>query len=298
MRIVIVGTGAMACLFAARLASVAHVTLIGTWSEAIASIRKRGILVEHGSETRTVAADAAYIGTSLPAADLIVVLVKSWQTASIAGYLDGYLAPEGIILSLQNGLGNIELLGPKACPGVTATGATLVGPGHVRTGGTGPTHMVAPEPVAELFRRAGFECHRCESHEAESLIWGKLTISCGINALTAILRVPNGELLNRPNAADLMARAALECYEVAGARGVKLPFSDPVERVREVALRTAANRSSMLQDLLRGAPTECDAINGAVVGEGKRLGIPTPVNEILWQLIQSAVHQKRSGLQQ
>ena len=104
---------------------------------AIASIRKRGILVEHGSETRTVAADAAYIGTSLPAADLILVLVKSWQTASIAGYLEGYLAPEGIILSLQNGLGNIELLGPKACPGVTATGATLVGPGYVRTGEPG-----------------------------------------------------------------------------------------------------------------------------------------------------------------
>lgn len=242
-------------------------------------------------------ADAGYVGeTCGHRFPLILVLVKSWQTVGITKYLDGYLSDDGIVLTLQNGLGNLEILGPRAFPGTTAEGATLIAPGHVRAGGPGPTHVVAPEWVADLFRNAGFECHRCGPEQAESLIWGKLAISCGINALTALLRIPNGELLHRPNALDLMGRAVTECAAVARVRGVVLPFPDPVSRVREVAERTSTNKSSMLQDLLRGAPTEIDAINGAVVVEGRRAGIPTPVNEILWQLVQSAVHQNRSGI--
>jgi 2-dehydropantoate 2-reductase len=85
-----------------------------------------------------------------------------------------------------------------------------------------------------------------------------------------------------------MARAALECAAVAAARGIRLPFADPVEHAREVARLTAANRSSMLQDVLRGAPTECDAIYGAVVREGERLGVPVPVNAELWRRLRRA----------
>jgi 2-dehydropantoate 2-reductase len=122
-----------------------------------------------------------------------------------------------------------------------------------------------------------------------------LTVSCGINALTALLRVPNGELLDRPGATELMLRAADECAAVARAKGIPLPFADPAARVREVAAGTRINRSSMLQDMLRGAQTEIDAINGAIVAEGRRLGIPTPVNEVLWQLVLAAVHSNRSN---
>ena len=154
--------------------------------------------------------------------------------------------------------------------------------------------MVAPQWVVDLFRGAGFECNRCDPGEAEGLLWGKLAVSCGINPLTALLRVPNGELLNRPNATDLMIRASEECAAIAGAKGIRLPFPDPAAKAREVARNTAANHSSMLQDILRGAPTECDAINGSIVAEGRRLGIPAPVNEILWQLVQAAIHQNRS----
>ena len=136
------------------------------------------------------------------------------------------------------------------------------------------------------------ECYRCEPNEADSLLWGKLAVSCGINSLTALLRVPNGELLKRPTATALMVRAANECTAVAHARGIRLPFPDAAARAREVAERTATNRSSMLQDILRGARTECDAINGAIAAEGRRLGIPTPVNEILWQLVQAAIHDR------
>jgi 2-dehydropantoate 2-reductase len=293
MRTILFGTGAMASLFAVRLSKVATVTLLGNWSEAITAIREGGILLEDFDKSQRVQVNADCLGTAQEPADLVLVLVKSWQTGDVAAHLPAYLNEDGIAISLQNGIGNVELLGPKAYPGSTAEGATLLGPGHVRAGGSGATHLLAPEWVLDLFRRAGFETYGCTPEEAQSVIWGKLCVSCGINALTALLRVRNGELLRTPSAADLMVRAARECAEIARAKGIKLPFRDTAAHVTEVAERTANNQSSMLQDMLRGAPTECDAINGAVVGEGRVLGIPAPVNDTLWQLVQAAVHQNR-----
>jgi 2-dehydropantoate 2-reductase len=139
-------------------------------------------------------------------------------------------------------------------------------------------------------RSAGFDVLQPPASDLQPLIWGKLVVNCGINALTAILRAPNGELLNRPQAAALMDQAALECAQVAQAQNIRLPFADPVARVREVARATAVNRSSMFQDILRGAPTEIDAINGAAAREGARLGVPTPVNETLWRLVKALVN--------
>jgi 2-dehydropantoate 2-reductase len=98
--------------------------------------------------------------------------------------------------------------------------------------------------VVDLLRSAGFESYACSSSQAESLLWGKLAVSCGINALTALLRVPNGELSKRLDASDLMFRATGECAAVAREKGIRLPFPDPAARVREVAERTAENRSS------------------------------------------------------
>ncbi|HTY62209.1 MAG TPA: ketopantoate reductase family protein [Acidobacteriota bacterium] len=288
MRVLIFGAGAMSCLFGARLAPCADVTLVDTWREGIDAIRERGILLEEQNGLRVAAVDAAYLGAPLASCELAFVLVKSWQTGLISKYLSGYLAAGGIAISLQNGLGNVEKLGHSAYPGSTSEGATLLGPGHVRAGGPGPTYVVAPDWVVELLKSAGFEAYACDSPKAASLLWGKLSVSCGINALTALLRVSNGELLRIPAAIGLMERAVLECSSVAQAAGIELPFADPVLHTKQIAERTAANKSSMLQDVLRGAPTECDAINGAVVREGTRLGIPTPVNENLWQLVLAA----------
>jgi 2-dehydropantoate 2-reductase len=292
MRVILFGTGAMSCLFAARLSRVADVTLLGTWTDAITSIRERGILFEDLQGSRTVRVRSEYLGRPVIPVDLAIVLVKSWQTERVAKYLSNYLNREGLAVSLQNGLGNLELLGQRSFPGATSEGATLLGPGHVRAGGSGPTYLVAPSWVVELFNKAGFDSYRCDPGEAESLLWGKLSVSCGINALTALLCISNGELLKTPTATRLMICAATECAAVAHARGIKLPFADTAARVREVAERTAPNKSSMLQDVLRGAPTEVDSINGAVVREGGRLGVLTPVNDTLWQLVQAAVYNR------
>jgi 2-dehydropantoate 2-reductase len=287
MRVNVWGTGAMACLFAARfaLSGVARVTALGTWTEAIHAIRRNGICIEDANGTGIADVDAEFYDAPVPPADLAIILVKSWQTPRLAGRIEKHLKPGGAALSLQNGLGNIEALGGRVFTGVTFEGATLINPGHVARRGSGSTHIAAPEYVLELFRRAGFEAFKCEPEKAESLVWGKLAVNCGINALSALYGVRNGELLKQPGASVLMGKAALECAAVARARGVEFPYDDPVAEVRETARRTAGNMSSMLRDVLRGAPTECDAINGAVVREGKRLGVPVTVNEALWRAV-------------
>ena len=295
MQVTIWGTGAMACLFTARfaLSGIARITMLGTWTEAVYAVRRDGIRIDDAAGTRiakgavadATAFDAKFYYEPSPAADLAIVLVKSWQIPRVAGLLEKNLKPDGLVVSLQNGLGNVEALGSRTFPGVTFEGATLIAPGHVAHRGSGVTYIAASEKIVELFRRAGFDAQRCAPEKAESLIWGKLVVNCGINALTALRGVRNGELLKQKSAADLMEKAALECAAVARAKDVELPYDDPVAEVRETARRTAENMSSMLSDVLRGAPTECDAINGAVVREGKRLGIPVPVNEALLKAV-------------
>lgn len=294
--ITIVGTGAMASLFASRLAPVAPVQILGTWGEAITAMNAAGVVLENESGRRAAKVRATADPRDCAGSQFAVVLVKAWQTARAAEQIKSALAPSGLALTLQNGIGNYEALASalgadRAALGITTQGATLIAPGRVREGGRGPIYLADHPRAAELieaFRAAGFEVHT--TPDVTSLAWGKLAINAAINALTAILRVPNGELLRRPEALALMDSAARETAQVAAAKGIALPFADPAARAREVAQATAANRSSMLQDVLRGAPTEIEAINGAVAREGARLGAPTPTNEILWRLVRAMVN--------
>ena len=293
MRVVLFGTGAMACLFGARLAKFAEVTLVGTWKDAIETVRNRGILFEDLSVKESFQVQAQFLDDPPVPASLVLVCVKSWQTGRVAAKLEDYLEPHGVAITLQNGLGNVELLGPRAFAGSTEMGATLLGPGHVRAGGSGRTFSTAPDESLEILRLAGFETYRCGEDEVDSLLWGKLCISCGINALTGLLRVKNGELLEIPGACELMEKAASECAQVAYAKGIRLPYVNPEARVKEVARNTTSNRSSMYQDLLRRAPTECDAIYGSVVREAQRLKVDVPVNRMLGTIVCALV--KRTG---
>ena len=120
-----------------------------------------------------------------------------------------------------------------------------------------------------------------------SLVWSKLVINTAINPLTALLEVENGELLNRKSAKALMAKLALETADVAQALGINLSYEDPVKASEKVAERTAPNHSSMYQDIMRGAPTEIDAICGAIIRSGEQTGVPTPVNRTIWQLVKA-----------
>ena len=293
--ILIVGSGAMACLYAARLAAHADVTMLGTWPAALTALQQHGVRLDEDGRQVVVRVRATADPAECAGATLALVLVKSFQTDEAAGRLAECLAPDGLAVTLQNGLGNRERLAARLGPrrvalGVTTDGATLLGPGHVRAGGRGITTFPEEErlaPLADLFRRAGFEVETAA--DVEALAWGKAVVSAGINPLAALLRIPNGALLEpqRSGAWQVAAQAARETAAVAEARGLRLPFADPVERVAQVARATAANRSSMLQDVERGRPTEIDAICGAIASEGERLGVSTPVNRVLWNLVRS-----------
>ena len=313
-RILIAGTGALASLFAARLSAAgAMVSMLGSWQEGLAALKADGVRLlppagagepsrgqppadPAGAEERytvQVFSDPA----ECEGVDYALVLVKAWQTERTAAQLRACLNPGGLALTLQNAAGNYEqlaaALGPeRAALGVTTTGATLVAPGVARQGGRGVISVQQHPrigPLVELLRAAGFEVE--ETPDPVGLVWSKLVVNAAINPLTALLRVLNGELLVRPEARELMGRLAREAAAVAAILGVALTFSDPSAAAEDVARRTAGNQSSMLQDVLRGAPTEIDAICGVVVREGKRLGVAAPVNEIMWQLVRAVVNR-------
>ena len=291
--ILIVGTGALGNLFAARLARAGYpVSMLGTWKQGVEAIRENGVrFVDPDGGEHQFAVQITDDPRNCPDARHALVLVKAWQTERAARQLAECLAQDGLAVTLQNGLGNretlIQSLGQgRVALGVTTTGATLLGPGLVKAGGEGSISIErnpALGPLEEALRSAGFNVQLVE--DAQSLIWGKLVINSAINPLTALLQVPNGELLERPSAREMMRALANETASVAMAENIHLPFSDPAAAAEDVARRTASNRSSMLQDVLRAAPTEIDAICGAVVKTAQKHEISTPANWACWHLV-------------
>ncbi|HSD85200.1 MAG TPA: 2-dehydropantoate 2-reductase [Anaerolineae bacterium] len=293
--ILIVGTGALATLFAARLAQAGYpITMLGTWQEGLEALCKHGArLVETDGSEYQFEVRAISDPRECREVKHALVLVKAWQTERVAGQLKECLAEDGLAVTLQNGLGNRETLARslglnRVALGVTTTGATLLGPGRVRSGGEGIISMERHQalgPLETALTSANFDVEIVE--DAQSLIWGKLVISAAINPLTALLRVPNGELLERPSAREMMGTLAGEVARVAEAEKIRLPFPDPIAAAEEVALKTAANHSSMLQDVLRGAPTEIDAICGAVVKIAQKHNIDAFANWTCLDLIKA-----------
>jgi 2-dehydropantoate 2-reductase len=294
-RILISGSGALATLFAARLsASGVQVSMLGTWQEGLSALEQFGAVLVTPQGGQQAFPVQVLTSSSKPEKFMFaLVLVKSWQTARVARQLSTLLHPQGLALTLQNGLGNRESLAQtlgigRVAVGVTILGATLQGPGQVCLAGEGPLTLEAHpglEPLAGLLGGAGFQVNIVS--EASSLIWGKLVINSAINPLSAVLRMKNGELLEHPACRHLLADLASETAAVAAAGGISLPYPDPVSATEDVARRTAGNRSSMLQDVLRGAPTEIDAINGAIIEIGKSLGVSTPFNICMERLVQA-----------
>ncbi|HZQ05117.1 MAG TPA: 2-dehydropantoate 2-reductase, partial [Anaerolineae bacterium] len=268
MRIGIIGTGAMGSLFAAHLAPHAHVNVLGTWREGVEALKAHGVVLEQDGKIKRVPVQASTNPHEVAPVDLALIAVKAHQTERAAEWANLILKPRAVALTLQNGLGNLEILAAhvgenRAAMGVTMQGATLLGPGHVRHAGRGLTTLAATpatrarlQNVVGLFNRAGIETQLAE--DVQSLMWGKLVVNSAINALTAIYRVPNGWLVENSEARALMTAAAQETANVASALGIRLPYPDAGAHAIQVAQATASNKSSTLQDVLRGAPTELD----------------------------------------
>ncbi len=292
--ITIIGTGAMALYFGGRLAAAGEVVrLLGSWQEGIDAINRKGICVVSSAGKRYFPAEASADPGKFPSTHMALVLVKSWQTKGAARLLAEVLHPDGIVLTLQNGLGNAEILTAEfgeeqVAQGVTTYGATVQGPGTVCPGGEGVISVQQhPKlaPLIQTLRHCDLEVQ--EVSDITSILWSKLVINVAINPLTGILGVKNGSLLDSPAATKIMGLAAREAAEVASVMGIKLNIKDPGRKAERVAAATAENLSSLLQDIRRNAPTEIDSLCGSVVRSGRMVDLPTPVNEILMLMIQA-----------
>jgi 2-dehydropantoate 2-reductase len=232
--------------------------------------------------------------------DLTIVAVKAYQTKAAAQVLPTLMSQGGLALTLQNGLGNLEEMAlvvgaERLLAGVGLLGVTRKDEGRIIYAGQGAIYLGVPAgsqvtggevaEVVAIFRRAGFDCQPRE--DIAAVLWEKLVINVGINPLTALLRVPNGALLDLPPAWEVAVAAASEAQTVATAAGLNLS-GDPGARLRQVCRATAANRSSMLQDILAGRPTEIEALNAQVSLRGRALGLATPVNDLLTALLRAA----------
>jgi 2-dehydropantoate 2-reductase len=298
MGTLIVGTGALACLFAAQLEKSGNdITILGSWPEGVEALRRHGVrFVDLDGSKHSF--HVKVIETPDRAGNFAqcLVLVKSWQTQRVAKQIGNCLSKNGMALTLQNGLGNAEILMKVLTPdrvalGVTTVGARMLEPGCVQFTGNGKIYLEDRSGLREfglMLCHAGFIVEFVVDPVA--LLWGKLIINAGINPLTALLRVTNGELLERPAARVLLAEVVKEAAVVAASQGITLSYPDPVIAVEEVARNTATNHSSMLQDILNGRTTEIEAINGAIVRVGEPMGASTPINWVLWKLVKSLEH--------
>lgn len=309
METLIIGAGAMGGLLATLLAPVVSTSLFTTNAEHAEAINLSGLCLTgmDGQVRRSAVKTLTDPRQYGRCADLIILCTKARSTGLASDIAKQLLAVDGLVLTLQNGLGNLELIeaavgGSRAAAGITAQAATLLGPGQVRHAGSGPTVLAAGPGQAEkiaaiaaVFNQAGIPTSVTE--DGEALLWSKLIINVGINALTAVLRVPNGTLAEIPECESIMAQAVAEAVAVGIAIGIELSGEETLQKVRQVCRVTSSNQSSMLQDILKGRPTEIDVINGAVVRKGAENGIPTPVNRMLTELIKAleATRSERFG---
>ncbi len=301
IRIVIVGPGAMGCLFAGLLAESGQtdVWLLDKTKARAEKLRENGITIEGIGGKRNLKVKVTSLPDEIEYADLVLICVKSYDTFEAVRSIARIVRDDSIILTLQNGLTNIDVISKtinrgKIIAGVTSYGATMLGIGHIRHAGSGDTVIGKISPnisdqevkkIVCVFKSAGIDISITDN--IYNSIWGKLIINASINPITAITRLKNGELLKYRETRELIKMVAEESNKITIALGIILPYNDPVIAVESVCKTTAGNVSSMLQDLLNHRRTEIDAINGAIIEKGKELNIDTPINKVLAYLVKA-----------
>jgi 2-dehydropantoate 2-reductase len=291
MDVVVFGAGSLGSLIGGVLAREHAVTLVGR-DPHVTAVQESGLVVD-GALEAAVTPDATTDGRDLRA-DLAVVTVKAFDTREAARQLS--TGSFDAALSLSNGLGNEAVLAERldcaVLAGTATYGAVLREPGRVECTGVGEVTLGPPDGgesptadrVGEAFDRAGIET--TVAADVPHLLWEKLAVNAGINAVTALARVENGAVLSG-DANDLARSAARETARVARAEGVEVTAREAVGAVESVAEATADNTSSMLQDVRDGRRTEVDAIHGYVVDRAGERGLEAPVNRTLAKLLRA-----------
>jgi len=298
VKIAVIGAGAMGSLFGALLAeSGEDVWLYDIWEEHVKAINEKGLYIELNGKTRSVSVNATTDKVQIGKTDLAIIFVKSTQTGDAARTASEFIGNNGFALTLQNGMGNTDIIGEVIDPsriivGTTSHGATMLGPGSIHHAGNGPTvigmwsgiQKTGIGKIADAFNKAGIVTETVD--DVRNVIWAKLLVNVGINAITALTGIKNGRILDLSATKALSCAAVEEALEVAKAQGVKVA-DNTIEHVFQVAEATSTNRSSMGQDVDKRRQTEISAINGAIVREAQKLGVKVPVNQTLTALVET-----------
>lgn len=300
MHICVFGAGSLGSALAGMLAAHNPVTIVGRRTHVV-TVRRRGLAMI-GDVRRTVRVVAWEKADGLDPPELLIITTKSYDTSDAIDSCRTFASRNTQVLTLQNGLGNLELIrswkGSNAFAGTTSLGANLVAPGRVRISGLGKTvigsdlNPAGASKIGDVFNRCGLPT-RTEPDVA-SLIWSKVAVSAAVNPLTAVMRVQNGKLLENRTLARMMKEVCTEAVEVGQAAGAQIDLKKTFKLVRSIAADTANNRSSMLQDVERGRRTEIEQINGAIWRLGERLGVPAPLNKSLWAMVSSMTSSQTS----
>ena len=297
-RVAVVGAGAVGCYFGGMLARAGvPVTLIGR-AFHVEAVQRDGLFLERSDFQGYVRSDADVHIEAVRKAAIVLLCVKTVDTESAAVALAPHVGDGAILVSLQNGVDNVERIrratGIDAIPAVVYVAVEMTGPGRVTHSGRGdliigellsstrrPGRL---EHVEALFTLAGIPCRVSDNIAAE--LWTKLVINCAYNAISALGRARYGLIKDNPLTRDVMRQVIAEVVAVATAAGVFLPDA---EHLTTAALKLgqamAEATSSTAQDLARGKPTEIDSLNGYVARRGAELGVPAPVNSTLHALV-------------
>jgi len=298
MKITIIGPGALGTLLASTLtlksSSPSELWLLDYKTERARLLNKQGLILEKDGHQTSCKINATSDPKKIGPTDIIILCVKYPDFAAGIQHAAKLAHSDSLLITLQNGIGHLEMLNaekilPTIVLGVTAMGANLVSPGHVRQAGSGLTRIGFLKPtnfagslllakVCNLLNDCGMETAIVDN--ILDYVWAKLLINVGINALTAIHRCPNGKLLESDETMNTLTAAVKEGEAVARAKGIRV-VDDPIAMTLDVCRRTSRNLSSMLQDINNKRRTEIDSINGEIVAAGRKSGIPTPVNEDL-----------------
>jgi 2-dehydropantoate 2-reductase len=304
MKITVVGAGAMGASYGGHLARSGHeVTLVDTWQDHVDAInrdglRLAGVLGDH--RVRVPAHTEADGG----GADLAIVFVDANNTAKAAQSLAGLLAPDGFAVTFQNGIGNVETLQAalgteRVLGGSSMCSAAGGGPGHVvlthmgttSVGETTGRESARAHAVVEALRGAGFEAE--QEPNVMGLIWQKFAVNCAVNAIAATTGLRGGEIVRLPELDAFQDRIIEEIMAVTRAKGVVMPNPDIDAKIK-ANCHKKFNKPSMLQHVEAGRRTEIEALNNALVREGRALGVPMPNNEALVALLKGReLHQQR-----
>ncbi|CAB3796320.1 ketopantoate reductase family protein [Pararobbsia alpina] len=301
MKIAVMGAGAVGCYYGGMLARGGHEVVLIARPQHVEAIKRDGLRLETRSFDEHVRLSASSEASAVEGANVVLFCVKSNDTESAAAGLGKYLGPSALVLTLQNGVENADLLRTLIPQEVAATvvyvAAEMAGPGHVLHHGRGDL-IIEPsrssEDIARRFSAAGVPTEI--SDNVRGALWAKLILNCAYNALSAIAHLPYGKLVQGVGVPPIMHDVVDECLAVAKADGVSIP-GDPHEAVRRLAASMSSQYSSTAQDLSRGKRTEIDHLNGLIVRRGEALGVPTPVNRVLHTLVK-LIEGKRAGTAQ